>query len=71
MKHPIYPFSVALRALHKEAGLKPEDAAVRMRYSNYKRWESGETPVKPEYLGLIDEAFAVGDDREGDAHAGC
>jgi hypothetical protein len=62
MKHPIYPFSTVLRALRKESQLKPEDAAVRTTYPNYKRWESSKTPVRPEYLPLIAEAFDVGDD---------
>jgi len=59
MKHPIYPFSAVLRALRHEAQLKPEDAAVRTMYPNYRRWESGRPAVKPEYLELIDDAFAV------------
>jgi len=62
MKHPIYPFSAVLRALRDESNLKPEDAAVRTTYPNYKRWESGKTPVRPDYLTLIADAFAIGDD---------
>jgi hypothetical protein len=62
MKHPIYPFSAVLRALRKESKLKPEDAAVATTYPNYKRWESGKTPVRPEYLALVAEAFDISDD---------
>ncbi len=62
MKHSIYPFSAVLRALRKETKLKPEDAAVRTTYPNYKRWESGTTAMRPEYLPLVAEVFDIGDD---------
>jgi len=62
MPHPVYPFKALLRALREEAGLTVLAAGEAIGYSNYERWESGQTRVGPQHVGAIASAFGVTDE---------
>lgn len=59
MEHPVYRFGAVLRELRRDAGLTILAAADATAYSNYERWESGQTRVGALHLRAIAEAFAV------------
>ncbi len=65
MKFPVYRFSEVLRALRNESGLTVLQAAERIGYGNYERWESGKTKVGPEYLQVVADVFGI------EATSGC
>lgn len=62
MSHPVYPFREVLKELRRQSGLTVLGAAEATSYSNYERWESGQTRVGAQHLRSLAEAFAVTDD---------